>query len=293
MTAKHRVLLAVLMMCAATGAARAQDSIADNWDSVSSLPASFESSEGAALAGEIWLPSGPPTAGLVLVHGSDVNTRLSDFARLFATQGFAVLTYDKRGNGESGGELPGPYNVSPVNLDLMTDDAAAAMTWLAARPELDSLPVGYWGISQAGWIAPEAAARTAETDFLVMWSATAMSVADELEDGLAEGENAENAQVIRDFIAELRTNGDDPDPVPAIAAFGRPSLWIYGTADVVVPVPLALAALEPMIADGHTEIEIRMNEGGGHNLDLSRDRGTFDAMVEWIRAQPDSTGAAQ
>lgn len=265
--------------------ALAQDAIAQNWSLVTTEEVRFDSS-GVQIAGALYSPVGDPQAALVLVHGSEVARRMDDFARLFATKGFAVLTYDKRGSGGSGGALPGPYNVSPENLDLMADDAAAAMEWLAAQPSLAGLAAGFWGISQAGWIVPPAAARTPQTDFIVMWSATAMTVADELEAGLAEGENAGSEVEIRAFIDRLRADGTDPDPAAAIAAFGRPSLWIYGSKDTVVPVPLALAVLEPMSAGAHPEITVVMNEGGGHNLDIQQDRALFEGMVDWMLSQP-------
>lgn len=268
-------------------AALAQDEIAENWDKVTAEDVRFGSG-GVEIAGSLYSPVGDPQAALVLVHGSDATGRMSDFARLFATKGFAVLTYDKRGSGESGGALPGPYNVSPENLELLADDAAAAMAWLAHRPELAGVAAGYFGVSQAGWVAPQAAARTPETDFLVMWSATAMTVADELEAGLAEGENAGNEPEIRTIVEQLRRDGTDPDPSEAIAAFGKPSLWIYGTEDAVVPVPLALAVLEPLAAGDHPEITVVMNEDGEHNLDLQHDRGIFEGIVEWMLAQADA-----
>jgi hypothetical protein len=88
-------------------------------------------SHGAMLAGAIVFPDIlPPVAGLVLVHGSGKVERMLPLARLLAASGFAVLTYDKRGVGMSGGTYEEMENVSAANLDLLSDDAGAALAAL-------------------------------------------------------------------------------------------------------------------------------------------------------------------
>ena len=62
------------------------------------------------LAGTLAVPAGASgRPGVVLVHGSGATTRNDPavLASYFEAQGFAVLTYDKRGIGQSGGEYPG------------------------------------------------------------------------------------------------------------------------------------------------------------------------------------------
>src|SRR5262245_40886489 len=86
--------------------------------------ASFKSRDGAMIAGDIHLPAGRPTAGVVLVHGSGPEPRMTGFGNVLAGDGFAVLTYDKRGVGKSGGTYEGTYNISRDNLHLLADDAA-------------------------------------------------------------------------------------------------------------------------------------------------------------------------
>jgi alpha-beta hydrolase superfamily lysophospholipase len=282
------MLSSLLLLDPGLAVAQGTDTIKDNWDKVTSKEVAFPGEGGAQLAGAVYLPPAMPRAAVVLIQGSDTDTRTDGLAQVFATQGIEALTYDKRGHGQSTGHLPGPYNVSPENLALMASDAAAAMRWLAARPELKHVATGYWGISQAGWIAPEAAAHARETDFLALWSAVAMPVSDELEEGLANGENKDQVATVRAFVGELRSTGVDPDPAKWVATLKIPSLWIYGTEDKVIPVPLALKELNGLIEKGDRNITIRINQGGGHNLNLQESRGTFDAMVEWILAQHDA-----
>ena len=71
----------------------------------------------------------------------------------FASRGLAVLTYDKRGCGGSGGDW------KTVDLDVLAQDALAGVRWLKAQPGVDASRVGVWGISQGGWIGPLAASR--------------------------------------------------------------------------------------------------------------------------------------
>ena len=69
-------------------------------------------SSGATLAGTIIEPSGSGLhPGIVIVHGSETGERYYyDFwVGLYTSLGLTVLTYDKRGHGESTGRYPGGY----------------------------------------------------------------------------------------------------------------------------------------------------------------------------------------
>ncbi|MBC7407529.1 MAG: alpha/beta hydrolase, partial [Arcicella sp.] len=64
-------------------------------------------SQGITLAGSILRPKNA-FAAVVIVHGSDPVKREMAFAKRLAKEGIAVLTYDKRGVGASGGVYVGP-----------------------------------------------------------------------------------------------------------------------------------------------------------------------------------------
>lgn len=117
---------------------------------------------GIELAGTLTLPPGPgPFPGAVLVSGSGPQDRdetlmghkpflvLSDY---LTRAGIAVLRYDDRGVGGSGGDF-----AAATTMDF-AGDAAAAITHLQAHPEVDGTRVGVIGHSEGGLIAPLVAA---------------------------------------------------------------------------------------------------------------------------------------
>jgi pimeloyl-ACP methyl ester carboxylesterase len=130
----------------------------------------------ATLAGTITFPlADPPHPALVLVHGSGPQPRdhavLKWIADWFALQGVAVLAYDKRGVGESTGDW------TEASLEDLAGDALAAVAYFQSRPEIRADAVGLWGISQGGWIAPLAAARSRDVAFIILVSGPGVSVA--------------------------------------------------------------------------------------------------------------------
>ena len=118
------------------------------------------------------LPSGTgPFPAIVFGHGSGRSTReeARGLTGRLVSAGFAVLRYDKRGVGESGGVYEG---VGPINgervLALLADDMAAGVSFLGTRPEIDPRRIGLMGVSQAGWIIPLAARRAPSAAFMVL-----------------------------------------------------------------------------------------------------------------------------
>ena len=101
---------------------------AQSLDSIRQTDITFYS-EGVLLAGTLFSPT-DPQAAIVLVHGSGLEKRMNGFAKRLAARGIAVLTYDKRGVGTSGGIYAGPEvgtnNVDSMNLSLLAKDASAA-----------------------------------------------------------------------------------------------------------------------------------------------------------------------
>ena len=125
---------------------------------------------GFDLAGTLVVPDGDgPFSTVVLVSGSGPQDRDETLvghkpflvlADALARAGIASLRYDDRGVGESGGS-----QVGATTEDLATD-AAAAVSFLAGRPEVGSL--GIVGHSEGGMIAPMVAVGEPRVDFIVL-----------------------------------------------------------------------------------------------------------------------------
>jgi dipeptidyl aminopeptidase/acylaminoacyl peptidase len=135
------------------------------------VPVTFASGD-VTLAGSLRLP---PTPGrhpaVVYVHGSGPGTRnqISLLAHFFLHRGIAVLGYDKRGVGQSGGDW------RKIDFPELASDALAAVRFLRNRPEIDPQKIGLFGISQGGWIVSLAASRSADAAFFISHSGPGVS----------------------------------------------------------------------------------------------------------------------
>jgi predicted acyl esterase len=111
---------------------------------------SIRMDDGVTIAATLYLPDGAaPAAGwpaIVFLHGIAQDRSVTDgFARSygFVGQEYAVLTFDARGHGQSGGlvGIDGPREIA---------DTRAVFQWLADRPDVDGNNIGAWGLSYGG-----------------------------------------------------------------------------------------------------------------------------------------------
>ena len=166
-------------------------------------------SDGATLAGTLFLPAGtPPFPAVVLFHGSGPQTRDTFTGHWFAEQGIAALAYDKRGVGKSTGDF---RNIPFMEL---ADDGLAAIEVLKARRDIDRTRVGVWGLSQGGWLGPLAASHSRDISFVIVVSGPAVSPAEQMifyyaeelrADGLSESDVADASQTRRTIWAYLES----------------------------------------------------------------------------------------
>jgi len=105
------------------------------------------------------LPAGGgPRPSVLLVHGGGAthDMKLDQYERWFSAAGMAVLAFDFRHLGDSGGE---PRQLMSVRRYL--EDIDAALAFMRRRPELDPARVALWGTSfGASHVVATAARRT-------------------------------------------------------------------------------------------------------------------------------------
>jgi hypothetical protein len=242
-------------------------------------------SHGVSLSGSLVIPRGRIHAAVVFIHGSGPQTRNLGIAERFAAAGIGALVYDKRGVGKSGGQYEGRQNVSEKNISLLADDAASALSVLAKHPRLVGVSLGLAGISQAGWIAPIAAARSPNAKLLVLWSGPVCKVSDEdIYSKYTADSDGRTVPTYQEALA-ARTEryvwpdflGRDTDSSEDLGRLSIPGLWIFGDNDGSIPVDLSITGLRALQARGH-KFEYLLIRGQGHN-NLDR---TFTAATDWI-----------
>jgi predicted acyl esterase len=106
--------------------------------------------DGVPIAATLYVPEGAAPAGgwpaIVFLHGlsgnrQQMNALVEGYG--FTSGGYAILTFDARGHGQSGGlvGIDGPREVA---------DIRAVRDWLAARPDVSDSKIGAWGVSYGG-----------------------------------------------------------------------------------------------------------------------------------------------
>lgn len=147
---------------------------ADTWHvagtpAVIATPVRFES-HGATLRGSLYRPETASRApAVVVLHGAGVgNAGAALYRHLregLPAIGIAVLVFDRRGTGSSTGSLKN------ISYETLADDGIAGARAIARLPSIDPARIGYWGLSQGGWLAILAADRDPKAAVAVSVSA--------------------------------------------------------------------------------------------------------------------------
>ncbi len=249
------------------------------------------------LAGTLTLPSGPgPYPAAVLISGSGPQNRDEEIFRhrpflvladYLTRQGIAVLRYDDRGFGESGGSF-----ATATSADFATD-TEAAVRYLQSREEIDGSRIGLIGHSEGGTIAPLVASRSdavasgateaqiatnRELQKLLFAAATTdateaeldvelrrifAEVAPEFTGGALEGQLAfVSSPWMRWFLAY--------DPGPVLRQLKIPTLAVTGSHDLQVIAGPNLSAIEAALeAAGNPDFSVVELKGLNHMLQTS------------------------
>jgi pimeloyl-ACP methyl ester carboxylesterase len=276
--------------------------------------------DGFSLAAS-YSPGGPKA--LVALHGAGEGTRespsLLHLHELLPPAGMGVVTFDRRGEGESTGDA------TRGRFELQVEDALAVLRAIEAER------VGLWGVSQGGWIGPLAAAASDEVAFLVLVASTGVTPAEQMMYAVERqlrlagyGDDVvERALDLRrrfeawvhrpepddELAADLWAGLDEPwwgqvwlpptlldeeglrlwieemdfDPRPSFSQVRVPTLLFYGAEDSWTPVEPSVEAWRAARGD---EVEIVVVEGAEHDLTLPD--GSFApeyerTLVEWLR----------
>ena len=261
----------------------------------------FTSEDGTNLTGLLTLPatSGPYPA-IMSLHGSEPGTKdnfgSQQTSAFMASHGIAVLTYDKRGVGESEGSYV--EAASERNLSLLAQDAIAGVEYLKARPEIKADQIGLTGFSQAGWVIPLAVSQSKDIAYFIVLSGPVTSVGHEdlFSTYTNDGESANNysQEVIAKRLADTPHSGFDSTLI--IADLDQPGLWIWGDQDKSQPAFEGENNLKEIITHGKSNFSYVMLANADHNLQQTT-QGLFNeipyspgyhedyykTIVEWLK----------
>ncbi|MFL4945811.1 alpha/beta hydrolase family protein [Streptomyces sp. MMS24-I31] len=272
--------------------------------------ATFRGGGGLALHGTVLSKGGAPSPGpgIVLVGGSGSGPReeYRQEAEAFARAGITTLVYDKRTVG---------YSLLHRDFGLLADDALAGVRLLQARHGVNPRRVGLWGFSEGGWVAPLAAARSADVAFVVTIGGSgydplrtqAWDLATHLRN---RGVGASFRRTVDGPTAQfVGATGLFPavgyDPVPVLERLHRtPVLALWGEHDTQVP-PRESARIfcETLARAGNQHAVMGFVVGGAHNGHRTSDGfdriggplyhgkklgelapGYAQTMTSWVRA---------
>ncbi len=276
----------------------------------------FES-DSLTLAGTLSLPRGVgPWPAAVLISGSGPQDRNEDtpgpgglklgifrvIADTLTRRGVAVLRYDDRGVGGSGGSL------ASAGLSDLVADVRAAVRYLRARTEIDGAHIALIGHSEGGVIAPIVAADDTGLAGIVLMAGTATPldsvlveqvVAAAREAGGDSASLAESREQVERLSRAIREGEDlegldlpasleqlgrsrwlrehmEHDPLATIRRVRVPVLIVNGGQDVQVPLEHALRLGAALREVNHADYEVKIFPGLNHLFAVSKGEGTAE-----------------
>ncbi|MET3115747.1 pimeloyl-ACP methyl ester carboxylesterase [Pedobacter sp. CG_S7] len=250
-------------------------------------------SGGVILKGSVFIPR-HTVAALVLVHGSGQETRMSNLALQLAKNGIAVLTYDKRGVGKSGGKYAGPEvgtnNIDSSNLNLLASDASAATDELLIHLTTKRIPVGLMGFSQAAWVIPLAAEKNKKVKFITLFSGPVVTTLEQLRFQFYTNGNLKFWETHSETDAREHISNDldkykfaPTDPREALSLLSIPGLWLYGGKDIQAPVGLSIERINALRATGKP-YKYKLFPELGHNTAFSKSKEPINFAIQWIKS---------
>jgi uncharacterized protein len=235
-----------------------------------------------------------PFPALVSVHGSGPLGRehyRGDWRNL-VPEGIVVLTYDKRGVGESSGDYESLRSLPAEEfLRTLATDAAACFDHLKKHPRVDPRRVGFFGGSQASWIIPLASDGRDDVAFNVVLAGSATSTGLEHFYSQLTGDGHRPSAGLSEQEIQRRVGAyDGPagyDPLPVMARSKVPSLWLLGEKDLSTPAKASAANLTRLSTEG-VPIDFKTYPNASHGLDdvtTGNRMPYWEDTVDWLRRQ--------
>lgn len=213
----------------------------------------------------MWLPrSEPPWPGMVILHGAgSAKENHADFGRLCAANGWAAVSYDQRGHGESDDEM------APAALA----DIGVMAAFLGQREGVDERRICVRGSSMGGYLAIHAAA-TADA------ISGAIAICPASEDGLRSGLREGRFEMRADVAALDAWLGEHDlrQAVPAVAP--KPLILLHARGDEQVPVAWS-EELYTLAGDPRRIIVVP----GGDHRSVQHDPEVQTSALRWLHRQ--------
>jgi len=231
----------------------------------------FRTADGAAISA--WYLPTRNGAAVVLRHGSgSTRTGVLAEAEVLARHGYGVLMTDARGHGDSGGR--------GMDLGWYGDaDIRSAVSWLAARDDVDPRRIAVAGSSMGGEEALGAAAADSRIAAVVAEGATARTDGDKswyVDAYGLRGRVQLGLEWVQYGLVDLLTPADEPQTLAAAAAAmaPRPALLIAaGTLDEETSAAGHIRAAAP------DNVEVWVVPHAGHTQGLRTDPAGWEARV--------------
>ncbi|MBL0891314.1 MAG: alpha/beta fold hydrolase [Gemmatimonadaceae bacterium] len=202
-----------------------------------------------------------------------------DFADTLGRRGIAVLRYDDRGVGASGGK--GALRDTATSADFAAD-VASVVAYLRTRPDVDSTRIALMGHSEGGLIAPLAAAADARVRAVVLLAGPAyngrrileyqnglgIAAAPGLSDRQRDSLRATVPAALDSLARSNRWMGYfmATDPLATARRLRQPVLIVQGNTDMQVTPEQADTLASAMRAAGNRQVTLRRFPGVNHLL---------------------------
>ncbi len=241
--------------------------------------------DGLKISGQLYLPEGGqapyPTVGIC--HGIPTekpdpsNKGYPPFAERICHQGFAVLIFNFRGTGTSGG-----------NFDILgwTRDLKAAIDYLFTQPDVDKSRLSLLGFSGGAAVSIYVASADSRVSCVAACACPAeFTFITEVDNPQSVIDHFRNIGTIRDkdfpHSTEEWLNGFRlVSPVKYVAGIApRPLLLVHGNQDDMVPLTDAYKLYDKA---GEPK-QIIIIDGAGHRL--RQNERAMAIVIDWLKSQ--------